>query len=73
MANGDAVMCCAVSEDGVPPAKSPLPCGGTAVICRHFYDSAPSGTYGTMSYLVRACCIVLDSVPKEGDLECQIS
>ncbi len=54
-------------------ARSSTACGGAALVCRHFYDSAPSGTYGTMSYLVRACCVVLDAVPKEGDIDCQVS
>jgi hypothetical protein len=34
----------------------PGKCGGAAGICSLFYDSAPSGTYGTISYLVRAAC-----------------
>lgn len=29
-------------------------CGGAADICQCFYDSAPSGTYGTMTYLMRS-------------------
>lgn len=31
-----------------------VPCGGAADICQCFYDSAPSGTYGTMTYLMRS-------------------
>jgi phosphorylase kinase alpha/beta subunit len=39
-------------------------------ICKFFYDSAPSGTYGTMAYLVRAMAKTLEKIPKEGDIEC---
>ncbi|PAA91890.1 hypothetical protein BOX15_Mlig023206g1 [Macrostomum lignano] len=31
-----------------------LPCGGACGVCLHFYDSAPSGRYGTLTYLARA-------------------
>jgi len=74
-AGGDSTLCCAVSSHGEPPVSSDnkLDCGGKAKICRHFYDSAPSGTCGTFSYLVRACCVVLDAVPKEGDIDCTVS
>ncbi len=77
---GDSTLCCARSADGEPHLErkegSRRPstcCGGAARVCRHFYDSAPSGTFGTMSYMVRACCVVLDAVPKEGDIDCQVS
>ena len=46
-------------------------CGGDGAICKFFYDSAPSGTYGTLSYLVRGACKVLDCIPNEGDIECK--
>ncbi|KAK8781960.1 hypothetical protein V5799_016699 [Amblyomma americanum] len=44
---GDATLCCCVS----PPL---VPCEATVGICERFYDSAPSGAFGTMTYLVRA-------------------
>eukprot|EP00795_Rhopilema_esculentum_P000411 gene411-10079_t len=44
---GDASLCCA--KDGFYPV-----CGATNQICRHFYDSAPSGSYGTMTYFAQA-------------------
>jgi phosphorylase kinase alpha/beta subunit len=69
---GDATLCCAAGDFSAGKVGD-LKCGGTAGICSHFYDSAPSGTYGTMSYLVRACCVALDAVPKEGDIECHSS
>lgn len=50
-----------------------LLCGGAAYICQHFYDTAPSGSYGTMTYLTRAIAVTLDCLPKDGDLECSIS
>merc|ERR1719266_2235600 len=34
-------------------------CGGSRRVCKFFYDSAPSGSYGTLSYLVRGACKVL--------------
>ena len=39
-------------------------------ICKFFYDSAPSGQYGTMCYIVRGACVVLDKIPEKGDIEC---
>lgn len=60
---GDATLCC-LEKAGK--------CGGAAGICSLFYDSAPSGTYGTISYLVRAACRVVDTIPNEGDIDCNI-
>lgn len=67
--NGDATLCCASNSIG----EQVLICGGTANICQHFYDSAPSGTYGTMTYLIRAVSNTLDCLPKETDVDCTIS
>jgi len=47
-------------------------CGGPAGICKYFYDSAPSGGYGTMSYIARAVADQLRGVHKPED-ECKIS
>ncbi|CAF0728609.1 unnamed protein product, partial [Rotaria sordida] len=41
---GDATKCCASGN----------PCGSAAGICLHFYDSAPSGRFGTINYFLRA-------------------
>ncbi|XP_065311371.1 probable phosphorylase b kinase regulatory subunit alpha [Dermacentor albipictus] len=49
---GDSTLCCCVS----PPV---VPCRATVGICERFYDSAPSGCYGTMTYLVRAVAYML--------------
>ena len=46
-------------------------CVGAKRVCKFFYDSAPSGSYGTLSYLVRGACKVLDCIPNEGDIECK--
>ena len=46
-------------------------CVGAGGVCKFFYDSAPSGTYGTISYLIRGACKVLDCIPNEGDIECK--
>lgn len=72
--NGDATLCCAKPKDQREISQTGgLLCGGAAYICQHFYDSAPSGSYGTMTYLTRAVATVLDCVPKHGDLDCTIS
>ena len=60
--DGDATICCADSKQ--------KKCSGAAGICRFFYDSAPSGQYGTMCYIVRGACVVLDKMPDSGDIEC---
>ncbi|XP_065366230.1 probable phosphorylase b kinase regulatory subunit alpha isoform X5 [Calliphora vicina] len=73
---GDATLCCAKSKDGKEQhqaASGMLLCGGAAYICQHLYDSAPSGSYGTMTYMARAVALVLDCLPKHGEMECAIS
>ncbi|XP_059080504.1 probable phosphorylase b kinase regulatory subunit alpha isoform X1 [Tigriopus californicus] len=73
-AKGDATLCCATDHEGNGGNRGqPLVCQGAAGICRHFYDSAPSGTYGTMTYLVRACSSVIETLPKEGHIDCSIA
>ncbi|XP_054163933.1 probable phosphorylase b kinase regulatory subunit alpha isoform X2 [Oppia nitens] len=54
--NGDATLCCACNAN-----QRIAHCCGAANICQHFYDSAPSGNYGTMTYLIRAVTATLDS------------
>lgn len=72
--NGDATLCCAKPKEQREISQTGgLLCGGAAYICQHFYDSAPSGSYGTMTYLTRAVAGTLDCVPKHGDLDCTIS
>ena len=46
---GDAILCCANKR-----VDSPKPCGASNHICRYFYDSPPSGTYGTMTYITQS-------------------
>ena len=60
---GDATLCC-TSQRGT--------CGGADSICQHFYDSAPSGPWGTMAYLVRATCARLNCIPEDGEIDCSI-
>lgn len=83
---GDSTTCCARPDAannnhnnhnnggngrrGVPHVNRTVNECGSQGICKFFYDSAPSGTYGTMSYLVRAMCTTLEKIPKEGDIEC---
>ncbi|XP_075551980.1 putative phosphorylase b kinase regulatory subunit alpha isoform X1 [Dermacentor variabilis] len=53
---GDATLCCATDAN-----RTIAPCQQAVGICQHFYDSAPSGCYGTMTYLLRAAaCSVPD-------------
>lgn len=47
---GNSIKCCANRHLDVQS----VPCSGAADICQYFYDSAPSGTYGTMTYLMRS-------------------
>ncbi|KAI9590182.1 probable phosphorylase b kinase regulatory subunit alpha isoform X4 [Glossina fuscipes] len=73
---GDATLCCAKSKDGKDQNQASsgmLLCGGAAYICQHLYDSAPSGSYGTMTYMARSVALVLDCIPKHGEIECSIS
>ncbi len=71
--DGDAMLCCAAVHPDELKARGESVCGAPAGVCKHFYDSAPSGTYGTMCYILRACCAVLEALPNEGTLECPVS
>uniref|UniRef100_A0A336MSQ2 Phosphorylase b kinase regulatory subunit n=1 Tax=Culicoides sonorensis TaxID=179676 RepID=A0A336MSQ2_CULSO len=70
--DGDAALCCA-KENKETTTQGMLLCGGAAYICQHFYDSAPSGSYGTMTYIAKAVACVLDCMPKHGEAECNVS
>ncbi|KAL3267411.1 hypothetical protein HHI36_011540 [Cryptolaemus montrouzieri] len=70
--DGDATLCCAKTTRETS-ASGGLLCGGAAYICQHFYDSAPSGCYGTMTYMTRAVAETLDCFPKHGEIDCTIS
>ncbi|VEN63546.1 unnamed protein product [Callosobruchus maculatus] len=71
---GDATLCCAKPKEMRETSRlGGLLCGGAAGICQHFYDSAPSGCFGTMTYLTRAIAITLECLPKHGELDCTIS
>ncbi|KAG8238507.1 hypothetical protein J437_LFUL017806 [Ladona fulva] len=73
--NGDATLCCAKPREcRETTATGCLLCGGAAYVCQHFYDSAPSGSYGTMTYLMRAVATCLkDCFPREGEVDCSVS
>ncbi|XP_042227073.1 probable phosphorylase b kinase regulatory subunit alpha isoform X4 [Homarus americanus] len=70
--DGDATLCCA-RDKREPGVGGGLACGGAAYICLHFYDSAPSGSYGTMSYMIRAVTSTLNCFPQDGDMDCTVS
>ncbi|KAK7066265.1 Phosphorylase b kinase regulatory subunit alpha, partial [Halocaridina rubra] len=70
--DGDATTCCA-RDKREPGIGGGLACGGTAYICLHFYDSAPSGSFGTMSYMIRAVAITLNCFPQDGEMDCTVS
>ena len=55
---GDATLCCAKAA-GAGAGGGALLCGGAAGVCQLLYDSAPSGRYGTMTYLARAVAALL--------------
>uniref|UniRef100_A0A147BPY0 Phosphorylase b kinase regulatory subunit n=2 Tax=Ixodes ricinus TaxID=34613 RepID=A0A147BPY0_IXORI len=65
---GDATLCCA--NDGDTTSKTN--CNKVANICEHFYDSAPSGCYGTMTYLIKAVAQNVEDLPNTS-LDCTIS
>jgi len=72
--NGDATLCCAKPKEHREMTSSGgLLCGGAAYICQHFYDSAPSGSYGTMTYVTRAVASLLDCLPHDGEMDCSLS
>jgi len=60
---GGATQCCLNHDKSV---------GCEGGMCLLFYDSAPSGPYGTMSYLVRAVCSIIDTIPEDGDIDCSV-
>ncbi|CAG9090189.1 unnamed protein product [Plutella xylostella] len=64
--NGDATLCCAKPA----PDTTTLLCGGAAGVCQHLYDSAPSGSYGTMTYLARATARLLQP---DRPVECTVT
>ena len=61
---GASIKCCA--------GTSATHVCGSEGICNHFYDTAPSGNYGTMSYLVRGVIRVVDGIPLKGDMGCKV-
>jgi len=70
--DGDVTLCCGVAPG--TPRPNPLKCQGTAGICQHFYDSAPSGRYGTMSYMCKAAVQMLQfPVTEDGNMDCVVS
>ncbi|KAH7937834.1 hypothetical protein HPB49_016582 [Dermacentor silvarum] len=52
---GNATLCCT-------SPRGDMACQSSVGIYEHFYDSAPSGTYGTMTYLMRAVAYTLPDV-----------
>lgn len=65
-------MCCAKASAG--DGGGGALCGGAAGVCQHLYDSAPSGSYGTMTYLARAVASLLgERLPHDQPLECTVT
>lgn len=60
---GDARECCVGGA----------PCGGVNGVCTQFYDSPPSGRYGTLTYMSRALVGLSPSSQTKEDLECFVS
>ncbi|XP_031550918.1 phosphorylase b kinase regulatory subunit alpha, liver isoform-like isoform X2 [Actinia tenebrosa] len=63
--HGDSTVCCA------RPPHERISCGGAGGICRYFYDTAPSGRYGTMTYFSKAVAKKLSQLPHQN--ECVLS
>lgn len=53
---GNATLCCTTDT------RSRVPCQSSVGICEHFYDSAPSGMFGTMTYLMRSVAYMLPDI-----------
>jgi len=48
-------------------------CGGVAGICRSFYDTAPSGRYGTMIFMgIATVNLVKQPLQESGEIECSL-
>ena len=60
---GPAKECCCLRKGA---------CQGPLGICIHFYDSAPSGRYGTMSYFSHALVEKLKLIPTTST-DCRVS
>ncbi|XP_078369919.1 phosphorylase b kinase regulatory subunit alpha, liver isoform-like isoform X2 [Oculina patagonica] len=58
---GDSTTCCA------RPAHEKISCGGAAGICRYFYDTAPSGRFGTMTYFSRVVAKRVSFLPHQNE------
>lgn len=73
--NGDATLCCAKPdhERDFSTTEGGLICGGAAYICQLFYDSAPSGSFGTMTYLMRGIASFLNIQPANDEVNCIVS
>ncbi|XP_065220249.1 probable phosphorylase b kinase regulatory subunit alpha isoform X3 [Planococcus citri] len=73
--NGDATLCCAKPdhERDLSSPEGGLICGGAAYICQLFYDSAPSGSYGTMTYLIKGTASILNCLPDSEEIACNVS
>lgn len=73
--NGDATLCCAKPEHEreLSATDGGLICGGAAYICQLFYDSAPSGSFGTMTYLMRGIASLLNVQPANDQVDCIVS
>uniref|UniRef100_A0A5S6QR63 Phosphorylase b kinase regulatory subunit n=1 Tax=Trichuris muris TaxID=70415 RepID=A0A5S6QR63_TRIMR len=61
---GDALACCC--REGQKGS-----CGGAYGICKHFYDSAPSGRYGTITYMCRGLVALIPQLREE--IECSVA
>ncbi|XP_075751921.1 putative phosphorylase b kinase regulatory subunit alpha [Rhipicephalus microplus] len=53
---GNATLCCTTDT------RVGMPCQSSGGNCEHFYDLAPSGMYGTMTYLMRSVAYTLPDV-----------
>ncbi|XP_065667244.1 probable phosphorylase b kinase regulatory subunit alpha isoform X3 [Hydra vulgaris] len=68
--NGDATLCCVAKNR---PTTNASACGASNQICRYFYDSAPSGEYGTLTYLAQASFQMFYKHMQESNEFCKVT
>ena len=65
-------LCILPLFQAIPP-EAVEQCTGARNICQQLYDTAPSGRYGSMTYMCRALAHIIHLPASNGDIECAIS
>lgn len=68
------MLCCASRPmNDLTGGFGDLTCRGANRICACFYDSAPSGIFGTMTYLTRSIGeLITRGLGDDGIIDCQV-